>query len=267
MIVASNAATNRFAIPAIAFTCCTRAGSQCSVNCAGIKMPRSKWITSDVPLPVIEPLTLGRRPEPFSHPEWLFEVKWDGFRSLVKIEHGRCRLISRNGNEFKSFPDLALELPNEVSARSAILDGEIVCLDTAGKPQFRDLLFRRGEPRFVAFDLLWCDGQDLRYSALSERKAKLRSMILNCNQNVLYCDHVHAEGEKLFELVVEQDLEGIVAKRVSDPYLPEHTSWFKIRNRSYSQWAGRQQLFEKERKIELDFRVWEECTLACDVID
>jgi bifunctional non-homologous end joining protein LigD len=118
-----------------------------------------------VPLPVFQPpLTLGRKPKPFSHPDWLFEVKWDGFRSNVRIEHGACRMISRNGNEFKSFPDLALELPKEVSAESAILDGEIVCLDAAGRPQFRDLLFRRGEPRFVAFDLLWCDGQDLRYS-------------------------------------------------------------------------------------------------------
>jgi bifunctional non-homologous end joining protein LigD len=145
-----------------------------------------------VPLPVFQPLTLGRKPEPFSHPDWLFEVKWDGFRSIVRIEHGACRMISRNGNDFKSFPDLGSELPNEVSARSAILDGEIVCLDAAGKPQFRDLLFRRGEPRFVAFDLLWCDGQDLRYSTLSERKQKLRSIIPNYNQRVLYCDHVHS---------------------------------------------------------------------------
>jgi bifunctional non-homologous end joining protein LigD len=177
-----------------------------------------------MPLPLLKPLTVGRKPEPFTDPDWLFEVKWDGFRSVVKIEHGRCRLISRNGNEFKSFFDLALELPNEVSARSAILDGEIVCLDGAGKPQFRDLLFRRGEPRFAAFDLLWCDGQDLRYSALSERKQKLRSIITNRNQRVLYCDHVHSEGQKLFELVVAQDLEGIVAKRSTEPNsaMPSH---------------------------------------------
>jgi hypothetical protein len=120
--VLSNVAANRSAIPAIRFTCCTPARSPCAVNFVATKiMPRSKWITSDVPLPVIEPLTLGRRPEPFSHPEWLFEIKWDGFRSVVKIEHGRCRLISRNGNEFKSFPDLALELPKEVSAHSESL--------------------------------------------------------------------------------------------------------------------------------------------------
>jgi bifunctional non-homologous end joining protein LigD len=74
----------------------------------------------------------------------------------------KCRLISRNGNQFKSFPALAESLPAELRAGSAILDGEIVALDRHGKTQFRDLLFRRGEPRYYAFDLLWCDGEDLR---------------------------------------------------------------------------------------------------------
>ena len=57
------------------------------------------------------------------------------------------------------------------------MDGEIVCLNDEGKPEFRDLLFRRGEARSVAFDLLWCDGQDLRYTPLTERKHKLRSIL------------------------------------------------------------------------------------------
>jgi ATP-dependent DNA ligase len=69
-----------------------------------------------------------------------------------------CRHISRNGNEFKSFPALAESLPAEFRAQSAVLDGEIVCLDRHGKTQFKDRLFRRGEPRFYAFDLLWADG-------------------------------------------------------------------------------------------------------------
>jgi hypothetical protein len=111
-------------------------------------------------------MTLGRAPEPFSHPDWLFEIKWDGFRSLVRIEQGKCRLISRKGNEFKSFRTLSESLLAELNVRSAVLDGEIVCLNDDGKPEFRDLLFRRGEARFVAFDLLWCDGQDFRYSPL-----------------------------------------------------------------------------------------------------
>jgi len=103
-------------------------------------------------------MPLGRFRDPFSHPEWLYEIKWDGFRSLVHVHDGECRLISRNGNQFKSFPALAESLPAELRARSAVLDGEIVALDRHGKTQFKDLLFRRGEPRFYAFDLLWLDG-------------------------------------------------------------------------------------------------------------
>ena len=83
----------------------------------------------------------------------------------------RCSLISRNGNQFKSFPALAENLPAELRARSAILDGEIVCLDRHGKTQFKDLLFRSGEPRFYTFDLLWADGEDLRHLPLIAAKS------------------------------------------------------------------------------------------------
>jgi bifunctional non-homologous end joining protein LigD len=90
-----------------------------------------------------------------------------GVRSLAYVDKGKCRLISRNGNQFKSFPALAESLPAELRTRSAILDGEIVSLDRHGKTQFKDLLFRRGEPRYYAFDLLWCDGEDLPLTAVT----------------------------------------------------------------------------------------------------
>ena len=73
-----------------------------------------------------QPIPLTPRPEPFSHPDWLFDVKWDGFLCLAYIEHGRCRLVSRNGNEFKSFPAPNGALPLECRAKRAVLDGEIV---------------------------------------------------------------------------------------------------------------------------------------------
>lgn len=72
-----------------------------------------------------QPLQLGRRPEPFSHQDWLFEIKYDGFRALAQIEHGRSKLVSRNGNEFKSFRTLCESLATELK-RSVVLDGEIV---------------------------------------------------------------------------------------------------------------------------------------------
>lgn len=189
---------------------------------------------------------LGLSGKPFCHPDWIFEVKWDGFRSLAYVEGRDCRLISRNGNEFKSFPALNDGISGELGSRSAVLDGEIVCLDDCGKPRFLDLLFRRGEPRFMAFDLLWLQGEDLRYLPLLERKQRLRSMVPPSGERLLYCDHVEDDGEGLFRLACEHDLEGIVAKPKNAPYLPEKANWVKIRNRVYSQWAGREELFERE---------------------
>jgi len=120
-------------------------------------------------------------------------------------------------------------------------DGEVVCLDRHGKPQFRDLLFRRGEPRFMAFDLLWINGEDLRHLPLIERKFRLPSVVPRHGERLLFCDHVEGDAESLFRLACKHDLEGIVAKHKYAPYLPEHeTTWMKIRNRKYSQWVGRE---------------------------
>ena len=164
-------------------------------------------------------MPLNRRAEPFNHPDWLFEIKWDGFRSLAYIEHGRCRLVSCNGNEFKSFSVLNSALSLECRAKRAVLDGDIVCLDRKGNSQFKNLLFRRGEPRFHAFDLLSCNGEDLCYFPLADRKHRLRGVVPREAQRLLYCDHIEERGEHLFRLACKRDLEGIVAKRKFDPYL------------------------------------------------
>jgi bifunctional non-homologous end joining protein LigD len=213
-------------------------------------------------LPAFWPAPLQRVPAPFSHPDWLFEIKWDGFRALAYIEEGQCRLLSRNRNEFKSFPALSLMMPLEFRGRSAVLDGEIVCLDGDGKPNFRDLLFRRGEPRFIAFDTLWNDGRDLRNLPLVERKNRLRGLMPVGSERLLYCDHIDEDGHELFRLACEHDLEGIVAKRKFGPYSSEKSDWLKIRNSQYSQSINREELFERER--EPNFAHWNDCVLACE---
>ena len=100
-----------------------------------------------------QPMPLSRRALPFDHPDWIFELKYDGFRSLAVIQNGRTELISRNGNPFSAFERLRKQLKSPYEGKT-VLDGEIVCLDKRGRPQFRDLLFHRGEPCFFAFDLL-----------------------------------------------------------------------------------------------------------------
>src|SRR5262249_50086003 len=146
-------------------------------------------------LPKFQPMPLGRARAAFSDSDWIYEIKWDGFRALAYVENGVCRLVSRNGNDFKSFPGLTAAIPDELRADAAVLDGEIVCLDLYGKSQFEDLLFRRGEARFQAFDLLWCDGEDLRYSSLIERKARLRAITPNRGAWLMYSGHVERQGE------------------------------------------------------------------------
>ena len=90
-----------------------------------------------------QPMPLSRRALPFDHPEWLFELKYDGFRSLAVIHNGQTELISRNGNSFKSFETLRKQLKSPYAGKT-VLDGEIVCLDKRGKPQLRDLLVSSG---------------------------------------------------------------------------------------------------------------------------
>src|SRR5581483_2781278 len=100
----------------------------------------------------IATMQVGRKAQPFDHPDWLFELKYDGFRALAVLEYGRCRLISRNGHAFASFHELATRIENALLPRTLVLDGEIVCLNEKGCPQFNDLLFRRGTPTFIAIE-------------------------------------------------------------------------------------------------------------------
>ena len=128
-------------------------------------------------LAVFRPQPLARIPDPFNDPEWIFELKLDGFRALAYVENGGCRLISRNGHTFRRFDPLCGALAQELKIKNAILDGEIVCLDEEGRSLFNSLLFRKRTPIFAAFDLLWVDGEDLRERPLIERKKRLRRAI------------------------------------------------------------------------------------------
>jgi ATP-dependent DNA ligase len=97
-----------------------------------------------------------------------------------------------------------------------VLDGEIVCLDKRGRPQFRDLLFHRGEPCFYAFDLLMCGGKEIRSEKLADRKQELRRALtgLPKTSRLRYADHIEHHGTALFHRVRQMDLDGIVAKHV-----------------------------------------------------
>jgi bifunctional non-homologous end joining protein LigD len=199
-------------------------------------------------------MPLQKRAAPFDDDDWLFELKYDGFRALAVIEHGHAQLLSRNRHPFASFSALAESISDSLPNVRAVIDGEICTLDKRGKPQFKNLLFRRADPCFFAFDLLTYDGQDLRNEPLIDRKRELRRLLAKTSPPfpLRYVEHVESCGIALFQRICELDLEGIVAKHKTAPYVTERqqSTWFKILNRKYSQMQGREELFNRERHSE-----------------
>ena len=199
-------------------------------------------------VPNIHPIRLSRRHEPFDSEDFLYELKIDGFRALAHISDGKGELISRNGNVFRGFAELATWIAGHLKVEDVVLDGEIACIDGEGRPVFKDLLFRKSTCIFVAFDLLYLNGKDLRTLPLIERKRQLRKLIRRRRSRILYLDHVENDGRLLFEQIVKMDLEGMVCKRKNSPYrVTEKPSpyWIKVKNRRYSQLEGREELFER----------------------
>ena len=195
-------------------------------------------------LPVVEPSKLTALPEPMTHPNWVYELKYDGFRGLLYSDRDNTWLVSRKGYRFKRFQPLCDELREALKGKRAILDGEIVCIDENGRSIFADLMWRRSEPRYAAFDLLWLNGRDLRQKPLIERKEMLRRIIPESHSHVLYVDHVD-DYKAFFQMVCEQDLEGIICKPRMSGY---PFTWIKCKNPAYSQAIGRKELFDKFNK-------------------
>jgi bifunctional non-homologous end joining protein LigD len=192
---------------------------------------------------VIHPMLATSVAKAFDDPDWLFEIKWDGYRAVVFIEDGRVRLVSRNQNDLTAqFPELG-SLPQFVNAERAILDGEIVALDEEGRPSFslmqqrtgfqpgkRRLARREGVPViYYAFDLLYLDGLDLRRVALEQRKQLLQDRI-KVGGVIQFSDHYAEKGLALFEAAKQRGLEGILAKKRGSVYQEKRSNdWLKIK--------------------------------------
>src|SRR5215212_364499 len=108
------------------------------------------------------PTPLVQQREPFDDPNWLYEIKHDGFRALAVIEHGHCRFFSRKKHRLTGYQELREALVKEVTAGSVIPDGELVVTDHLGRTIFAGMMKRRKLARYFAFDLIWLNGKDLR---------------------------------------------------------------------------------------------------------
>jgi bifunctional non-homologous end joining protein LigD len=185
----------------------------------------------------IQPMLATLVDEPFDDDEWLFEIKWDGFRAIAFVDDGRVRLTSRNQNDLTAeFPGLK-EIATRAKARQAILDGEIVALDDQGRPSF-SLMQQRGLGGpggrgiaivYYCFDLLYFDGYNLMRVDLEKRK-ELLARVLATSERVRYSDHFLGRGSDVFRVAADRGLEGVVAKRRAGCYIQKRSrEWLKIK--------------------------------------
>jgi bifunctional non-homologous end joining protein LigD len=195
------------------------------------------------PMPTaVHPMLATSVEKPFDDPEWLFEIKWDGYRAVSFLQDGKVRLVSRNQNELTGeFPELH-ELSKLIKAKNAVLDGEVVALDEQGRASFSLMQQRTGIRKggrrvgarrelqivYYIFDLLYLDGFDLRRVALEQRKQVL-AQIVAPSELVRYSDHF-PQGLALFEVAKQKGLEGILAKKRASHYEERRSrEWLKIK--------------------------------------
>jgi len=189
--------------------------------------------------------TLGKRP--FKDAEWIFELKYDGYRCLVRKSDGVVELLSRNGNELgSSFPDVAAAVTSIPG--NFVLDAELTVDEQNGRSSFEWLRRRavtktpgavrqavaRHPARLYFFDALAIGDDDLRGLPLEERKRRLRSAF-DDTKTVIFATGIVGEGRWVFEQAIAHDLEGMVAKRLDAPYSSGRSrDWIKIKNADYS---------------------------------
>ncbi|MDB5258332.1 MAG: ligD, partial [Chitinophagaceae bacterium] len=178
--------------------------------------------------------------KPFDDPDWIFEIKWDGYRAISELHKGKVKLYSRNGVSFENkYAEVVAAL--QQLKHNMVLDGEIVVLDKNAQPNFQLLQHYPDVPddcslAYYVFDILSFEGKPLYDEPLMARKKKLQS-ILPKNSIIRYCEHVAGGGEKFFKWVLDHDLEGMIAKKADSLYSTNKRSseWLKIRNHNITE--------------------------------
>ncbi|MEO6835549.1 MAG: non-homologous end-joining DNA ligase [Candidatus Tumulicola sp.] len=204
-----------------------------SKHATAAKLPSSR-VKRD-PLPHLKSVMLATLiDEPFDDDDWLFEIKWDGYRAICTIdEKGVLSLVSRNGLDLLArFPGLS-GLAEAFKSVPIVVDGEIVSLDREGRSEFQRLQEAQKTTAaltYAAFDLLYADGRDLRKTPLEDRKRLLERMIRDDGDTVLYSKHIIGKGTSLFSVAQAQKLEGIVGKKRESLYQERRSrDWVKIK--------------------------------------
>lgn len=191
--------------------------------------------TSKTAMPTfVAPMLATLVKQPFSNPDWLFEIKWDGYRALAFIKHGTVQLKSRSKNVWnQKFPEIVKDL--QTIGGTAILDGELVVLDSKGRSRFQLMQNYekdgKGTLCYYVFDLLYKDGHDLRQLPLIERKEILKKFLKDLSLPLIrFSDHVINDGEQFFKEASKHNLEGIIGKKIVSTYQSRRSpDWVKIK--------------------------------------
>jgi len=168
--------------------------------------------------------------------QWLYELKYDGYRIIAYIEENLVRLITRNGHDYSSrFPTIVSALADLADGRAMILDGELVITDESGKTDFQALQSyvrkgKDGQLTYILFDLLALDGNDLRPQKLIDRKAQLEQLLEHAPNNLHFSRHVQGNGQQSFNVACQTGMEGIIGKRADSPYSGlKNGDWIKLK--------------------------------------
>lgn len=183
----------------------------------------------------IKPMLATLTDKPFDDKNWIYEIKWDGYRAIAEVSGQSVKLYSRNGISFLPlYPAIAEALATK--KLNAVLDGEIVVLDKSGKSDFQNLQqFDESTGSslvYYVFDCLRVNGNDLTDLPLTERKKQLRKLIAGGKSIVRYSDHVVEKGIAFFKEASKQNLEGLIAKRADSLYTTGMRSkdWLKVKH-------------------------------------
>ncbi|MBB1286184.1 DNA ligase D [Flavisolibacter sp. BT320] len=171
--------------------------------------------------------------EPFDNKDWLFEIKWDGYRAVAYCQGDSVELISRNLKPFTQKYAPVAQALKDLNV-SAVFDGEIVAVDENGLANFQALQNWQNTPvqlQYFVFDVVWWNGKDLSNLPLIQRKQILEKLIPPGLEHLRYSDHVEGKGKSFFKAAVKQGLEGIMAKRADSIYQvgTRTPDWAKIK--------------------------------------
>jgi bifunctional non-homologous end joining protein LigD len=181
----------------------------------------------------IQPCIPTRAAKPPAGPDWVHEIKHDGYRLIVRRDGASVRLFTRRGHDWTDrYPAIASPA-GKLRAKSFTMDGEAVVVGVDGVAVF-DALHRRYKASnaiLYAFDLLELDGEDLRPLPLGARKAKLARLLARKPAGIIFNEHTDEDGATVFRHACKLGLEGVVSKRLSAPYRSGPSrDWLKIKN-------------------------------------